>query len=107
HRLSVERFARLDHVIVSLQGGDFTTPVDDGLAALGYRRNIVLSAASFLVVPGIVARSNLVALVPERLVRDCREGLDVSAGRFHVFGVAVGMLRHEGNHGNRGRHWVC
>lgn len=106
HRLSVERFARLDHVIVSLQGGDFTTPVDDGLAALGYRRNIVLSAASFLVVPGIVARSNLVALVPERLVRDCREALKVTECPFPVVGFAVGMLWHERNHGHSGQHWV-
>src|SRR5207245_1951323 len=34
--ITVEEFARLEHVIVSLRGGDFVTPVDDALAALGH-----------------------------------------------------------------------
>ena len=104
--LSVEQFARLDHVIVSLRGGDFTTPVDDGLAALGYRRNVALSAASFLVVPEIVAHSNFVALVPERLVRDRRETLKIVECPFPVPGFAVSMLWHERNHGHSGQRWV-
>ena len=53
--------------IVSPAGGAFSTPVDHALAALGLRRQVVLSAASFLFVPDIVSRSDLVALVPERL----------------------------------------
>lgn len=104
--LSVEQFARLDHVIVSLRGGDFTTPVDDGLAALGYRRNVALSAASFLVVPEIVAHSDFVALVPERLVRDRREALRLVECPFPVPGFAVSMLWHERNHGHSGQRWV-
>lgn len=104
--LSVEQFAGLDHVIVSLRGGDFTTPVDDGLAALGYRRNVALSAASFLVVPEIVARSNFVALVPERLVRDRRDALRIVECPFPVSGFAVSMLWHERNHGHSGQRWV-
>jgi len=104
--LSVEQFARLEHIIVSLHGGDFTTPVDDGLAALGYRRNVALSAASFLVVPEIVARSNFVALVPERLVRDRRETLKSVECPFPVPGFAVSMLWHERNHGHSGQRWV-
>jgi len=106
NRLSVEQFAQLDHVIVSLHGGDFTTPVDDGLATLGYRRNVVLSAASFLAVPEIVAHSNLVALVPERLVRDRRKTLRVVECPFPVPGFAVSMLWHERNHGHSGQRWV-
>ena len=104
--LTVEQFARLDHVIVSLRGGDFSTPVDDGLAALGCRRNVALSAASFLVVPEIVARSSFVALVPERLVRDGRQALKIAECPFPVPGFAVSMLWHERNHGHNGQHWV-
>lgn len=104
--LSVEQFARLDHVIVSLRGGDFTTPVDDGLAALGCKRNVALSAASFLLVPEIVARSDFVALVPERLVRDRGEALKVVECPFPVPGFAVSMLWHERNHGHSGQRWV-
>lgn len=104
--LSVEQFARLDQVVVSLRGGGFTTPVDDGLAALGHCRNVVLSAASFLFVPEIVARSDLVALVPQRLVRDRGETLQVLECPFPVPGFAVSMLWHERNHGHGGQRWV-
>jgi DNA-binding transcriptional LysR family regulator len=105
-RPSVEQFAKLDHVIVSLHGGSFTTPVDDGLAALGYRRNVVLSAASFLAVPEIVAHSDFVALVPERLVRNHHEALEITECPFPVPGFAVSMLWHERNHGHSGQRWV-
>jgi len=104
--LTAEEFARLDHVIVSLRGGDFTTPVDDGLAALGYQRNVVLSAASFLIVPEIVSHSNFVALVPERLVRDRRDELKIVECPFPVPGFTVSMLWHERNHGHSGQRWV-
>jgi hypothetical protein len=60
----VAQFAQLEHVIVSLRGGDFVTPVDDVLATLGHRRNVVLSAASFLFLPEIVSQSDFVALYP-------------------------------------------
>lgn len=104
--LSVQEFAQLDQVIVSLRGGEFSTPVDDGLAALGYRRNVALSAASFLFVPEIVASSDFVALVPERLVHDRRESLKLVECPFPVPGFAVNMLWHERNHGHAGHRWI-
>jgi len=104
--LTVDEFARLDHVIVSLRGGDFTTPVDDGLTALGYQRNVALSAASFLIVPEIVSNSDFVALVPERLVRDRCDQLKIVECPFPVPGFTVSMLWHERNHGHSGQSWV-
>lgn len=106
HGLTVEEFARLDHVIVSLRGGDFTTSVDDGLAALGCQRNVALSASSFLIVPEIVGHSNFVALVPERLVRDRRDELKIVKCPFPVPGFTVSMLWHERNHCHSGQRWV-
>lgn len=106
HGLTTQEFAQLDHVIVSLHGGDFVTPVDTGLAALGYRRNVVLSAASFLVVPDLVAHSDFVALVPERLVRERQNALKIIECPFPVPGFAVSMLWHERNHNHHGQRWV-
>lgn len=105
-KLTAKQFAQLDHVVVSLRGGNFSTPVDDTLAALGIRRNVVLSAASFLFVPGMVAHSDLVALVPQRLVSDrpvdlCVVECPVSVPRFEV-----GMLWHERSNGHAGQRWV-
>ena len=105
-KINIEEFARLEHVIVSVRGGDFTTPVDRTLAALGHRRNVVLSAASFLFVPEIVRSSDFVALVPERLVRDRGGELKLIEPPFAVDGFAVGMVWHERNHGHAGQRWV-
>lgn len=67
HEMTIDDYVRLDHVILSRDGGTFDSPVDEALGALGYRRNVVLSAASFLFLPEIVAASDLVALLPRRL----------------------------------------
>jgi DNA-binding transcriptional LysR family regulator len=104
--ITVAEFARLDHVIVSLGGGTFVTPVDNALAALGHRRHVVLSAASFLFVLEIVAGSDFVALVPERLVHGRAGQLKSIACPFPVEGFAVGMVWHERNHGHSGQRWI-
>jgi len=104
--ITVEEFAQLEHVVVSLDGGGFVTPVDNALTALGHRRNAVLSAASFLFVPEIVSHSDFVALVPERLVRDRADKLKVMDCPFPVEGFAVGMVWHERSHGHSGQRWI-
>jgi DNA-binding transcriptional LysR family regulator len=104
--ITVAQFAKLEQVIVSLDGGGFVTPVDSALAALGHRRNAVLSAASFLFVPEIVSHSDFVALVPERLVRDRANKLKVMDCPFPVEGFAVGMVWHERSHGHSGQRWI-
>ena len=105
-RITVAQFARFEHVIVSLRGGGFVTPVDEALAALGHKRNVVLSASSFLFVPEIVARSDFVALVPRHLVHDRTGQLQVVECPFPVEGFNVGMVWHERNHGHNGQRWV-
>lgn len=105
-KLTVTRFAQLDHVVVSLRGGDFSTAVDDVLAAAGIRRNVVLSAASFLFVPGMVAHSDLVALVPQRLVWGGADDLCIVDCPVAVQGFEVGMLWHDRSDGHPGQRWV-
>lgn len=104
--LSIEQFAQLEHVVVSLRGGDFVTPVDHALAALGHQRRVVLSAASFLFLPQIVAQSDFVALVPQQLVRDRAGELKIVECPLSVPGFEVGMVWHERNHGHQGQRWV-
>lgn len=104
--LTAQAYAQLDHVVVSLRGGDFATPVDDTLAALGLRRRVAVSAASFLLVPQLVARSDLVALVPGRLAQGSAHPLRSVAPPFPVEGFAVGMVWHERSHGHAGHRWL-
>jgi DNA-binding transcriptional LysR family regulator len=105
-RITAEQFAALEHVVVSPRGGSFTTGVDTALAAMGLKRSVVLSAASFLFVPEIVAHSDFVALVPHRLVRDQADRLQVTECPFPVAGFGISLLWHERNHGHAAQRWV-
>jgi DNA-binding transcriptional LysR family regulator len=104
--LGVEAFARLEHIVVSLRGGGFSTSVDNTLSALGQRRNVVFSASSFLLVPELVEQSDCVALVPRRLVDGRSKPLLRVEPPIPVEGFAIGMLWHERSHGHAGFRWV-
>jgi len=104
--ITVQTYAQLPHVVVSLRGSDFRTPVDDTLAGLGHRRHVVVSAASFLLVPQLVAASDFVALVPRRLAQGSVHKLRMVEPPFPVEGFDVGMVWHERNHGHVGHRWV-
>ncbi|WP_431288879.1 LysR family transcriptional regulator [Roseateles chitinivorans] len=99
-KLSAKAFAKLEQVIVSPAGGAFSTPVDQALAGLRLKRQVVLSAASFLFVPDIVSRSDLVALVPERLVKGRAAGLQVLTPPLPIEGFDIAMVWHERNQGH-------
>jgi DNA-binding transcriptional LysR family regulator len=65
-RLSLDDFARCDHVLVSPTGGSFEGPTDLALAALGRRRRVRLSVPSFLLVPELLRMTDLLAVIPAR-----------------------------------------
>ncbi|MFC0337125.1 transcriptional regulator, LysR family [Kushneria avicenniae] len=93
--LDLDIFCTLEHVIVSPQGGGFHGPVDEALAAIGRRRRVALSAPGFLVVPEIVARSELLALVPSRVVAGRDEQLQQLVPPLIVPGFDMALLWHE------------
>lgn len=104
--LTVDEFAQLEHVVVSLRGGGFSTSVDNALEARGLRRNVVLSASSFLPVPELVEQSDCVALVPRRLVEGRGEHLLCVEPPLPVEGFPIGMFWHERSDGHAGFKWV-
>ncbi|MCZ3100031.1 LysR family transcriptional regulator, partial [Acinetobacter baumannii] len=57
-------------MIVSPDGGGFLGPTDEALAARGLSRRVVLSVPHFLFVLSVLASTDLVAMLPSRLVRD-------------------------------------
>jgi DNA-binding transcriptional LysR family regulator len=104
--LTPQAFARLEHIVVSPRGGGFTTPADAALQPLGVRRSTVVSASSFLFVLEMVARSDLVALVPSRLVAHRRHQLRVHPPPYPVDGFSIVMAWHHRAHHNPGQKWV-
>ena len=105
-QLTLAQFCALGHVVVSPRGGGFSGPTDRALAAIGRSRSVVLSAAHFQFVPEIIARSDLIALVPERLVRDRAADLQVLAPPVAVSGFEIAMLWHDRTHGHPGHRWL-
>lgn len=73
--LSLERFCQLGHVVVDPEGRQGTSAVDDELGRMGRARRVVLRVPSFVAVPPVVAESDLVATLPERLARRFAEAL--------------------------------
>ncbi|QXZ80198.1 LysR family transcriptional regulator [Rhizobium sp. L51/94] len=104
--LTAEGFAELEQLIVSPSGGAFTTPVDATLGAFGRQRKIVASAASFLVVPEIVAASDLVALVPRRLLQRRLPLLTMIDVPWLYEHFTVELVWHDRTHGHPGHHWI-
>lgn len=93
--LDIDTFCKLDHVIVSPEGGGFHGPADDALAALGQKRKIALSAPGFLVVPEIIARSDMIALVPSRVAKGRTDQIQIFDPPLPVNGFDMAQIWHD------------
>lgn len=105
-RLDLRTFLALEHVIVSPRGAGFWGPTDEALAALGHRRRVVLSVSSFLVVPQIVAGSDLVALVPARIAHGSDRALQILKPPIDVEGFSLSLIWHERSHDHAAHRWI-
>jgi len=76
-RLTVESFAALSHLLVSLRGDAFGS-VDNVLRELGHSRRIAITVPHFLAAPFIVGATDLVAVMAERVVRRLGDAAGVS-----------------------------
>jgi DNA-binding transcriptional LysR family regulator len=66
--ITAEKYVAFGHVVASRRSGK-SGPVDDGLADLGLKRNIVAVVPSFPAALAVARSSDLVALVPETFMR--------------------------------------
>lgn len=105
-RLTLEEFCRLEHVVVSPAGGGFHGPVDDALAKLGRKRNVVLSVTSFVVVPQLLESTNLIAVLPERLLENRRWKLRTFPPPVDVLGFDVIAAWHDRTHRDPAHRWL-
>jgi DNA-binding transcriptional LysR family regulator len=103
-RLSLKRFCALDHALVSY-GGSFSGVADTALARLGKERRVTLSVANFLVLPKILRESDLMAVVPRRLVADAKD-LAVFEPPLDIPGFTKTVAWHERTHRDPGHRWV-
>ena len=105
-RIDLDLFCSLDHVIVSPDGGGFAGPTDTVLEAMGRSRHVALSTPGFLVVPRIVANSEMIAVVPARIVSEEREKLQVLDPPIGVPGFELAMIWHDRTTTHPVQRWV-
>lgn len=103
--LTLDRFCALDHALVSYGGGQFAGVTDTALAALGRQRRVQLSLTSFLVLPEILRHSDLIAVVPQRLVGHA-EGLAVLEPPLPIPGFTKTAAWHERSHRAPAHRWL-
>jgi DNA-binding transcriptional LysR family regulator len=104
-RPTLAQFSKLEHVIVSPDGGGFAGVTDQVLARAGLTRRVVLSVPHFLFMISALANSDLVAMVPARLVRD-NAALRVVESPVEVPGYEMAMLWHERSHRDPAHKWL-
>ena len=102
---SLATFCALEHVLVSPDGGGFSGVTDTALAALGRRRRVVLSLPHFIGAMSAIASSDLVAMLPQRLLAG-RADLQAFAPPLDVPGFTMGMCWHERRHRDPGHRWL-
>ncbi|VVP39290.1 HTH-type transcriptional regulator SyrM 1 [Pseudomonas fluorescens] len=101
---SREEFCALEHVMVSREGGGFFGGTDKALADVGLQRKVVLSVPHFLMVMSVLASTDLVAMLPSRLVRG-NPALQVVDAPLEVPGYEMAMFWGERLHRDPAHKW--
>lgn len=104
-RPTLAQFCKLEHVIVSPDGGGFRGVTDEVLGEAGLSRRVTLSVPHFLFLIAAVAQTDLVAMAPYRLVRG-NAALTIVEAPVSVRGYEMCMLWHERAHRDPAHQWL-
>lgn len=104
-KISLERFCELDHALVSYSGNDFTGITDLVLKQRGCRRNVVFSVASFLILPDVLRNSDMITVVPGRLLADT-PGIRLLPPPINIPGFTKTAAWHERTHRDPAHRWI-
>lgn len=107
-RLDLGAFCALPQLDVSPSGaGLLRTLIDHALAEQGARREVSAMCSSFLAVPAMLARTDLVALVPQRIVAQFAPGtVQVLDLDFELPAYEVSLWWHNATHADPLSRWT-
>ena len=105
-RLTLDTFCSLEHIQVSVRGSGFSTRIDQALTVLGRKRHARLAVPHFLLIPEIVARSDMISALPERLARGYAKRLRIFEVPLDIQGFTVGEIWHERNQCDPAQQWL-
>ncbi len=103
--MTLDRFCALEQVLVSYEGESFHGVTDDALARIERTRRVGLSVSSFLVLPDVLAISDMIAIVPERMAEN-RAGMYVCNAPIDIPGFTKSMAWHGRTHRNPAQVWL-
>lgn len=103
--LSLDRFCALDHALVSFTGERFWGVADDALAKINRERHVALTMTSFLALAGLLRTTDLLAVLPRRLVESA-PGLVAFETPVEIPGFTKLAVWHERTHRDPGHRWV-
>ena len=104
-QLTVSQLCELDHALVSYTGGGFRGVTDEALEKLGQQRQVSLSVKSFIILPEILRASDMVAILPSRLVAGM-DDLVVFDPPIEVPGFTKVAAWHERTHRDVAHRWL-
>jgi DNA-binding transcriptional LysR family regulator len=104
--ITLAQYCALDHMVVSPEGGGFKGPTDVLLEARRHKRRVVLSVPHFLSVPELVRHSDMVAMLPARLLKGRSAGLQLRDAPVQPPGFEMAMSWHERVHLDPAHAWL-
>ena len=103
--LTLEQFCQLEQALISYHGGSFSGITDQALQAMGLQRNVSLSVQNFIVLPELLEQSDLLAVVPERLITHLNN-LKCFEPPLKIQGFTKTLIWHERTHKDPAYCWV-
>ena len=105
--LTVEAYAAARHAFIAPRGGPGGV-VDDALAKLGLSRRVALAIPHFLVAPYVVAGSDLVLTLAERVARAFASHLPLTIVEppLPLPRFTISLMWHERHHADLGHAWL-
>jgi DNA-binding transcriptional LysR family regulator len=107
-RLTMEAFCRLDHLDITPSGtGMLARAIDECLAQASLKRHVAATCSSFMAVPEMLRGTDLIALVPSRLL-GLYQGRDIRriALDFELPSYEVSMWWHNASQADPRVRWI-
>ncbi|CAG9000824.1 MAG: HTH-type transcriptional regulator SyrM 1 [Candidatus Celerinatantimonas neptuna] len=102
---TLQQFINCSYVIISDDGGGFVGNTDIALTNIGLRRNVVLSVPHFIFAVHTIMSSDLVAMLPYRLVYD-NPLLEIYEPPVNIPPFDLFMIWNEKYHRDNGHKWL-
>ena len=103
--LTLEQFCQLEQALISYHGGSFSGVTDQALQSMGLQRNVNLSVQNFIVLPELLEQSDLLAVLPERLIGNL-PNLKRFEPLLKIQGFTKTLIWHERTHKDPAYKWI-